>query len=80
MGKMKQLLIDILENDEIDALLMRVETTTPHIFELLFGDELSNGEKQTFLRNFTRDEVLIGLTTTYLELKETINKDLTTLV
>ena len=81
MAKMKQLATELAEwEPEIEELLERVEETlemvlgrsnlkVPTIYEAFAAGHMSDEDKRSYLRNFTTDEDLIGLTMVYIDLK-----------
>jgi len=75
MAKMKRLLTDIEEyKDEIDELVERVENVLPDATKLLAVNSLTDEDRRVFLRYFSNDEELIGLTLVSLELETSLNE------
>ena len=70
MAKMKQLLVDLEEyRDEIDAVISRMQSAMPHMFETLVDGELADANKDWFIEQFTTDKELARLVLTKIELE-----------
>ena len=70
MGKMKRLMIDLIEYDsEIEEVLTRIQSTMPNAFKLLVDPELDDRNKKLFIDKFTENEELTELVLVTLEIK-----------